>query len=737
MLQENGIEDFRPLDVSLEADGDQYEGEKYKNGVDQISLSDSSKDGGYDLRDMPEYNVETKADFKGNQEAIDWLMKDPNDFNVKSFEDSSVLGNIDSFSHNTYSTHKENQDKTEYNAHSNFHHRNDGSRRHHGPSVKDSTSFARDSNLHSLQDYDQDEDDPTNHINAQISKLLAKTTKWKNKYDDFQHDDFSEYENRDQGQKSWDGISDGVDDGAIDDRSYDEDDKDSEEYDEQRPRVSSMKNLNQQIENQDAKLYKELDNFVNIDNYENVDDTDNLVNSDVQSNNFENLGRKYQDQDDREEELNSDGEENISMLNDNISDRNQRKGDRGRNSERKDDESTHAYNASDDDNADTDSNNDMTSESGSGEVSEKESNKVVHSEMEDEGNNNHEQESNANVIKDGQEIANIKTNHANGNDKSKELKYHETQNAKNNQVIENTHILKSQENNIDKGQEDKIINQGKATQNISHTREEEFDNSKTLDQTSIKHIPTDRDEVGNDGKIPSTSSKVDSVVKPRHGETKVIQNSNSDTSSVTFSVPKVFYETGKGTAKNTGEGTRSAEHNTRSHGNDEQQLMNQKAEETWKGVEQTPGTKLAFKKPQLKGKTQLHYSHTRDYGNGEKPTSTGFRRNQQSNDPLSDIYSLGDLKKIENIISYLRGTGATRSVPTKSSRYIPTSVSLKNLYYYPIHPTPQDENDDTLSEKGQHLNNNKIIKKCYSFMAVFAIGYISRESVCKARAVTG
>jgi len=64
MLQENGIEDFRPLDVSLEADGDQYEGEKYKNGVDQISLSDSSKDGGYDLRDMPEYNVETKADFK-------------------------------------------------------------------------------------------------------------------------------------------------------------------------------------------------------------------------------------------------------------------------------------------------------------------------------------------------------------------------------------------------------------------------------------------------------------------------------------------------------------------------------------------------------------------------------------------------------------------------------------------------------------------------------------------------
>ena len=40
-----------------------------------------------------------------------------------------------------------------------------------------------------------------------------------------------------KGKKSWDSISDGVDDGNIDDRSYDEYDKDSEEYDEQRPRV--------------------------------------------------------------------------------------------------------------------------------------------------------------------------------------------------------------------------------------------------------------------------------------------------------------------------------------------------------------------------------------------------------------------------------------------------------------------------------------------------------------------
>lgn len=720
MLQENGIEDFRPLDVSLETVGDQYEGERYKNGLDQISVSDSSKDGGNDFRDMPEYNVETKADFRGNQEAIDWLMKDPNDFNVKSFEDSSVLGDVDRFSQNTHSTHEENQDKPENNAHSNFHHRNDGSKRHHGPSVKDSTSFAHDRNSHSFQDYDQDEDDPTNHINDQISKHHAKTTKWKDTYDDF-----SEYENIDQGEKSWDSISDSVDDGTIDDRSYEEYDKDSEEYDGQRPRTSSMKNLNQQIENQDAKLYKELDNFVNIDNYENVDDTDNQGNSDIQSNNFENFGRKYQD----EEDLNSDGEENVSMSNDNILDRNHRKGDHGRNSERKDDESTHS--ASDNDKSDTDINNEITSESGSGEVSEKESNKVVQIEMEDEGNND-EEKSNANAIKSGQEIANIKTNHANGNLKSKELKEHETQNAENTQVTQNTHSLRREENNIE-GQEDRIINHSKAIQTISHTKEEQFDtDNKTLDETSIKHIPTD--EVRNDEKIYSTSSNVDSIMKPGHGETKVVQSPSSDTPPVTVSVPKVVYEAARGTARNTGERTRNAEHKTRSRGNNKQQLMHQKMEETRKGVEQTPGTKLASKKP-----TQFHYSHTSEHGNGEKPTSTGFRRNQHSNNPLSDIYSLGDLKKIENIISYLRGTGATRSVPTKSSRYTPTSVSLKNLYYYPIHPTPQDENDDTRSEKGKDFNNNKSIEKylfIYLFMAVFAI-VSSRESGCKARTVTG
>lgn len=63
------------------------------------------------------------------------------------------------------------------------------------------------------------------------------------------------------------------------------------------------------------------------------------------------------------------------MLNDNILDCNYWKGDYGRNSERKDDESI--YSVFDNDKLDIDINNEIIFESGSGEVFEKESNKVV------------------------------------------------------------------------------------------------------------------------------------------------------------------------------------------------------------------------------------------------------------------------------------------------------------------------------------------------------------------------
>ena len=102
MLQKNGIEDFRPLDVTLEDEEYPSNNElQYQNGIDHASISDKSdENGGLDLQSMPEYKSETKADFNANQEAIDWIMKDPNDFNVKSYEDSSLLEDSDNFATN-------------------------------------------------------------------------------------------------------------------------------------------------------------------------------------------------------------------------------------------------------------------------------------------------------------------------------------------------------------------------------------------------------------------------------------------------------------------------------------------------------------------------------------------------------------------------------------------------------------------------------------------------------------
>ena len=780
MLQTNGIEDFRPLDVSLETKEDTYEGEKYQNGNDQISVSDSdNKDGGYNLRDMPEYNSETKADFKGNQEAIDWLMKDPNEFNVKSFEDSSMLEDTDNFSQDRYSSDNKDQDKTESNAQSNFHHRNDGSKRHQDMSVKDSTKFGHGtSHSDSVQDYEQDEDGtqlPSNYNNAQSSRHLGKTTEWKDNYDNFQDSEYSENDNMGQGQKSWDSISD---DGTSD-RSYDENDKDSETYNEQSPQASSMKNLNKQIKNQDAKLYKELENYANIDNYENAD---NLGNFDVHGNDFENHGNKYEDMEDQQEESNSDSEDNNSMSNGKMSDHNQQEGDRGRNIEWKDDESTHtSQDQSDAQNSDEDTSNGVNSNEGdlgsdnednksahahgkmmdekddssdlasdnednksahgkmtddssdagsdnksahgkmmdetddsSDLASDNEDNKSAHGKMMDETDDTNKESTNAKNSNGDQEIVNIKTDHASGNDKLKEPNETHNNGNNNNLVIQNSHSLTSEVKNIDKSQEERIVNKGKGTQTISYNEKEVLDNSKTTlnsKNENEKHIPTDN--VGNYEGITSASPKADSVKKPSNGETNVIQHSNSGTKRVPDSLTKVIDEIRKVPAKNTAEESLTLAQQPGSHDNDKQQLIYKNVKDIQKDLEQKLYTKLyvALKKTTRNEdiKTEQNNGKTSDYRNGKKQTSTGFRRNQPGEDPSPRIYSLADITKMENIISYLRGAVGPRSVPTRSSRYTPTSVSLKSLYYYPIHPTPQDQNDDVPGVKGKGVDTQRTI----------------------------
>ena len=54
--------------------------------------------------------MDTKADFEGNQEAIDWLMRDPNEYNVKSYVDSDDIGNLNHFTDVSYEHNDDDED---------------------------------------------------------------------------------------------------------------------------------------------------------------------------------------------------------------------------------------------------------------------------------------------------------------------------------------------------------------------------------------------------------------------------------------------------------------------------------------------------------------------------------------------------------------------------------------------------------------------------------------------------
>ena len=677
MLQENGIEDFRPLDVSLETDEGPYEGEKHHKEMDQMSVSDSgNNDEGYNLRDMPEYNLETKADFKGNQEAIDWLMKDPNDYNVKSFEDGNALEDTDNFDSHRDSTDMEDQRET------NLHQRKKGSTRHQDTSGKVTINLKHVNNPQSVQDYDQSEDNTqflSNDIDTETRRHRAKTRELTDKYNDFQDSEYSENDNMDQGQKSWNGITNDVDDDTTD-RSLDEYDNDNE--------VSSRTSLQKRIENQDTKLYKELENYANIDNY---DYSDYLDNFDFHGNDFKNAGSKYEDMTDREKEFKSDDEDDISWSNDENYDPYPKEDSRGRNSEWNRDDSSHP-----DDQADTekleDTNDDENSDA-SGSMSDNKENNSVH-ETDDKSKENTSAES----INSDEQVKNIKNSHANGDSKLQRIKGEGTYNNGNNPVIQNTHSLASEVNHEGKSQEEKVVNMGQGTQAVTYNEKDMLTNNKISHQATIisNNSNVNHTQSYNPGKkkITSTFLKPGSLWIPGKSEIKGIQHSNLDEHVVSLSVPKAIEEIKKGTETEK----------TKSKANDKQWLILQKVKDLLKDIENSPHAQInaALKKPIPSENIKLphHNSRAQTHRKSNKPTSTGFRRNQPSYLPLpGSSYSPADLTKMERIISFLRGTTSSRSVPTKPSK--PTNVSLQSLYYYPIHPTPQNDGTSDVKGKGQ------------------------------------
>ena len=824
MLQKNGIEDFRPLDVSMETDEVPSDGQQFENEIDQASVADNSnKNGDYDLRNMPEYNLETKADFKGNQEAIDWMMKDPNDYNVKSYEDS-VMDDTDNFGQSKYSTRKEDEDDTENNSHS-FHHKNYGSKRHHGTSLENSD----------LQDLGGDVDDthsPLNEMNTRHNRNYdGKTARWKNKSDNDDYENSEYFENVGNGKKSWDDTDGDFHDDIIND-------KDREDDADQSPRETTMRNLNDRIMNQDARLFRELDNFRNIDNFGNIDDSDSILgdlnghhdeygdkNEGIEShydsedeetdlnlkqenadNNQENNdhgsedGSKNSDHvnkisnshekevDNNQEDDDSESESENEDFNDEIAtshsnDRKQEDGNResenkAENSDNEDKMSNErkAHNDQEDNDQESESENKSQNTNASDQAENKNGNDDTmypksssrvnkqdkSASLDDEKDEINDKEegvkSKANNVASDQEISNIKTKHANRDNKLKEMTQEETDHTdKQTNTKQNTQSSTSTENKSAKNQEERIVNEIEGNVISSNEKEDHRNNGKLLQEAAtdsksenVKQFSTEN--VGHEDGIKPLSLKVENDKHPTNKDLNlvdsklsqethigskiknedlttdkagheeqitsafpvpgngkqsanadsVIRHSNSDTHQASPSIPEYNRKI------ITADKPLITTDNAGTSDSNKQQLIHKNGEDTKIKVEQDHEEKLPvkFKRPTLnertKGQLRQGTRHNH-YSKVNGPTTTGFRRNQPNYGPSSRIYSLSDLQRMQNIVSYLRGTETSRSSPTGISRYSPRNFSLQSLYYYPKHPTPQEQTEPSPGTKGKKV----------------------------------
>lgn len=797
MLQKNGIEDFRPLDVTLEDEEYPSNNElQYQNGIDHASISDKSdENGGLDLQSMPEYKSETKADFNANQEAIDWIMKDPNDFNVKSYEDSSLLEDPDNFA-----TNKDDKSETGNDNNSLLHHRNYGSKRHHA------------SSHNGVRDYSHDADDkssPSDEISIKTQRHRhAETTQW-NDNDNDQDNDFNSDELQD------DYVNDGTDNARYKDFNRDSDDNNSQE--------TSMTNLKQRVRNQDANLFKELEDFQNVDEGGNFDESDNILgNVDEQHNEFGNTVDNSENEDDREDESISHDENTISNTNERNDDENGN--ERESKHEQKDENESETYGETGDDkeNGRVETNeNEMANESQTDDASAANKNPNDNgSENQSEnktdnnnasGNQNHDNDSEnksqyesqndggsktQSTIKNKDENTTVSNNNKKNDDdygnsairgkageKDDTKGQRETTEAKDvgtdqkklglktksdkmqgiQDIIQgeiNSHKEEDQRNNDSsleesfakleeritneikefmsrnepersgsskQVKEDKLDTNSESANNISKEGVGEKEGSKLGFPTAEIVGHSKSEKVGHVNRAPEQNQQtsVKSYKEHNYNEQHVVRqekirtafsNAGSDgytdepdrsvqgskSSANRTSTPR--YHDHKGLVITTDEPLIPAEKSATV--NDKQQLFHHKEEQMMIKHEQNPETTqtVGFKRPPLVGKVraQRHKEKIHDnHGNSERPTTTGFRRNQPMYGPSSGTFSLADALKMQNIVSYLRGTTTYPSPPTESPSFGPNRFSLKSLYYYPMHPTPQGEPEDDSATKSK------------------------------------
>ncbi|XP_015779293.1 PREDICTED: uncharacterized protein DDB_G0283697-like [Acropora digitifera] len=275
-------EDFHSFELFTETDEGISDNEQYNDGEQQASLADGgNKEGDYKLRSLPEYHVDTKADFEGNQEAIDWLMKDPNEYNVKSYVDSDDIGNSNSLNHFTDVSYEHNDDDDDDDAEAESEdHQTYESKINHATSAKD-TSVSR-------VNHDMYEDE----VNIVDDRQSRNKGEWNDQLHNVDNEgyEFSVDENRRKDERSWQNKEEDPQDDIYDDKHS--------QYDfEKGSRETTLKNLNNRIRNQDAKLVDEVENFQDIDNSGHFDDSDILGNLDEQRDQPEHSGTTKDDED--------------------------------------------------------------------------------------------------------------------------------------------------------------------------------------------------------------------------------------------------------------------------------------------------------------------------------------------------------------------------------------------------------------------------------------------------------
>lgn len=794
MLQKNGIEDFRPLDVTLEDEEYPSNNElQYQNGIDHASVSDKSdENGGLDLQSMPEYKSETKADFNANQEAIDWIMKDPNDFNVKSYEDSSLLEDPDNFV-----TNKDDKSETGNDNNSLLHHRNYGSKRHHA------------SSHNGVQYYSHDADDklsPSDETSIKTQRHHhEETTQW-NDNDNDQDNDFNSNELQD------DYVNDGTDNARYKDFNRDSDDNNSQE--------TSMTNLKQRVRNQDANLFKELEDFQNVDDGGNFDESDNILgNVDEQHKEFGNIVDNSEKEDDREDESISHDENTISNTNERTDDESGNESESKHEQKDEDESETYSETGDDKENGRVGTNeNEMANESQTDDASAANKNR-----NDNGGENQRESKTDKNNASENQNHDNDSENKSQNespNDggskpqstsENKNITVSKINNKKDDDDHGNSTIRgKAGEKDDTKGQRETTAakdvgtdqkNLGLKTKSVSksdkmpgitdkttgeinsHNEVDQRNNDSSLDENfarleeritnEIKEFMS-RNEPERSGssnqvkenKLDTNSESANNISKEgsklgfpnaeivgqsksekvghvnRAPEQKQQTSVKSDKEHFYNKKHAVRQEKVRTAFSNAGndrytdepdpgaQGSKSSANRTstpRYHDhqglvittdepltsaekpaivNEKQQLFHHKEEQMMINDEQNPETPhtVGFKRPALVGKirAQRHKEEIHDnHGNSERPTTTGFRRNQPMYGPSSGIFSLADALKMQNIVSYLRGTTTYPSPPTASPSFGPNRFSLKSLYYYPIHPTPQGEPEDDSTTKSK------------------------------------